>query len=124
MPHYFTLAEANQVVRQIQPLLSKILEIRQRVIERRPELIPVLQKLRGNGGSREASEMVDEFRQLEELVAQIQAQGAIVKDINRGLIDFPHWRDGREVYLCWQFGEEEILYWHEVDAGFAGRQAL
>lgn len=124
VPHYFTLAEANQVVRQIQPLLSKILEIRQRVIERRPELIPVLQKLRGNGGSREASEMVDEFRQLEELVAQIQAQGAIVKDINRGLIDFPHWRDGREVYLCWQFGEEEILYWHEVDAGFAGRQAL
>lgn len=124
MPHYFTLEEANEVVRQIQPLLSKILEIRQRVLEQRPDLIPILQKVRGNGGSRKASDLVDEFRRLEELVTQIQASGAIVKDINRGLIDFPHWRDGREVYLCWQFGEDEIRYWHEIDAGFAGRQPL
>lgn len=124
MPHYFTLEEANEVVRQIQPLLSKILEIRQRVLEQRTDLIPILQKVRGNGGSRKASDLVDEFRRLEELVTQIQASGAIVKDINRGLIDFPHWRDGREVYLCWQFGEDEIRYWHEIDAGFAGRQPL
>jgi hypothetical protein len=124
VPRYFSVEEANQVVRQIQPLLSKILEIRQRVLERRPELIPLLQKVRGNGGSRLASELVDEFRRLEELVEQIQASGAIVKDINQGLIDFPHWRDGREVYLCWQFGEDEIRYWHEIDAGYAGRQPL
>lgn len=124
MPRYFSVEEANQVVRQIQPLLSKILEIRQRVLERRPELIPLLQKVRGNGGNRQASELVDEFRRLEELVEQIQASGAIVKDINQGLIDFPHWRDGREVYLCWQFGEDEIRYWHEIDAGYAGRQPL
>lgn len=124
MPRYFSVEEANQVVRQIQPLLSKILEIRQRVLERRPELISLLQKVRGNGGNRQASELVDEFRRLEELVELIQASGAIVKDINQGLIDFPHWRDGREVYLCWQFGEDEIRYWHEIDAGYAGRQPL
>jgi hypothetical protein len=124
VPRYFSVEEANQVVRQIQPLLSKILEIRQRVLERRPELIPLLQKVRGNGGNRQASELVDEFRRLEELVELIQASGAIVKDINQGLIDFPHWRDGREVYLCWQFGEDEIRYWHELDAGYAGRQPL
>lgn len=124
MPRYFSVEEANQVVRQIQPLLSKILEIRQRVLERRPELIPLLQKVRGNGGNRQASELVDEFRRLEELVELIQASGAIVKDINQGLIDFPHWRDGREVYLCWQFGEDEIRYWHEIDTGYAGRQPL
>lgn len=124
MPRYFSVEEANQVVRQIQPLLSEILEIRQRVLERRPELIPLLQKVRGNGGNRQASELVNEFRRLEELVGLIQASGAIVKDINQGLIDFPHWRDGREVYLCWQFGEDEIRYWHEIDAGYAGRQPL
>lgn len=124
MPRYFSVVEANLVVRQIQPLLSEILEIRQRVLERRPELIPLLQKVRGNGGNRQASELVDEFRRLEELVELIQASGAIVKDINQGLIDFPHWRDGREVYLCWQFGEDEIRYWHEIDAGYAGRQPL
>jgi len=89
VPRYFSVEEANQVVRQIQPLLSKILEIRQRVLERRPELIPLLQKVRGNGGNRQASELVDEFRRLEELVELIQASGAIVKDINQGLIRFP-----------------------------------
>lgn len=124
MPRYFTVEEANQVVRQIQPLLSEILGIRQRILERRPELIPILQKVRGNGGNRQASELVNEFRRIEELVTEIQASGAIVKDINQGLIDFPHWRDGREVYLCWQFGEDEIRYWHEIDAGYAGRQPL
>lgn len=124
MPRYFSVEEANLVIRQIQPLLIEILEIRQRVLERRPELIPLLQKVRGNGGNRQASELVDEFRRLEELVELIQASGAIVKDINQGLIDFPHWRDGREVYLCWQFGEDEIRYWHEIDAGYAGRQPL
>ncbi len=124
MARYFTLEEANQVVRQIKPLLSRILQIRQSVLDRRPELIPILQKVKGNGGNRQVSELVDEFRQLEALVAEIQASGAIVKDINHGLIDFPHWREGREVYLCWQFGEDEIRYWHEVDAGFAGRQPL
>ncbi|RCK74830.1 MAG: hypothetical protein ANABAC_1547 [Anaerolineae bacterium] len=124
MPHYFSVEEANQVVRQIQPILSEILEIRQRVLERRPEIISLLQKVRGNGGNRQASELVDEFRRLEELIEVIQARGAIVKDINQGLIDFPHWRDGREVYLCWQFGEDEIRYWHEIDAGYAGRQPL
>ncbi|PWH14459.1 MAG: DUF2203 domain-containing protein [Anaerolineae bacterium] len=124
VPRYFTVEEANQVVRQIQPLLSEILGIRQRILERRPELIPILQKVRGNGGNRQASELVNEFRRIEELVTEIQASGAIVKDINQGLIDFPHWRDGREVYLCWQFGEDEIRYWHEIDAGYAGRQPL
>ncbi len=124
MPRYFTLEEANQVVLQIRPLLSKILEIRQTILEKRPDLLPFLQKVRGNGGSRQASELVNEFRRIEELVAQIQESGAIVKDINRGLIDFPHWREGREVYLCWQFGEDQIRYWHEIDAGFAGRQPL
>ncbi|MCS6906822.1 MAG: DUF2203 domain-containing protein [Anaerolineales bacterium] len=124
MPRYFTVEEANQVVRQIRPLLGEILKIRLKVLEKRPELIPILQKARGNGGGPIASEVVEDFRRLEALIASIQAQGAIVKDINHGLIDFPHWRDGREVYLCWQFGEDEIRYWHEIDAGFAGRQPL
>ncbi|MDE0506470.1 MAG: DUF2203 domain-containing protein [Candidatus Poribacteria bacterium] len=48
----------------------------------------------------------------------------MIKNIDPGLVDFPHLRDGREVYLCWQFGEDEIRYWHDVDAGFAGRQPL
>jgi hypothetical protein len=48
----------------------------------------------------------------------------LLKDIEQGLIDFPHLRDGREVYLCWRSGEKEIRYWHELDAGAVGRQLL
>jgi hypothetical protein len=54
----------------------------------------------------------------------IQELGAIVKDIDRGLVDFPALRDGEEVLLCWQLGEDEIRYWHGVDEGFAGRKKL
>lgn len=124
MARYFSVEEANRTVEQVRPLVKKILEIRQIVLSKRPDLIPVLQKIVGNGGNREASELVNEFQQLEALVRQIQATGALVKDVNIGLLDFPHLREGREVYLCWQYGEEKISFWHEVDAGFSGRQPL
>jgi hypothetical protein len=124
MARYFSVEEANRTVEQVRPLVKKILEIRQIVLSKRPDLIPVLQKIVGNGGNREASELVNEFQQLEALVRQIQATGALVKDVNIGLLDFPHLREGREVYLCWQYGEEKISFWHEVDVGFSGRQPL
>ena len=55
---------------------------------------------------------------------RIQDTGALIKDINIGLLDFPALRDGREVYLCWQYGEGDIAYWHEIDAGYEGRQPI
>jgi hypothetical protein len=48
----------------------------------------------------------------------------LIKDINTGLLDFLALKDGREVYLCWQYGEGDIAFWHEVDAGYAGRQPI
>jgi hypothetical protein len=57
-------------------------------------------------------------------VAELQGAGIVVRDAQRGLIDFPALRDGREVYLCWLSGEPRIEFWHEPDAGFAGRRPL
>jgi hypothetical protein len=94
------------------------------VLARRPDVWPVIEKAAGNGGSKAASEVEREFERLDGIVHSIQELGAVVKDMNTGLIDFPALREGREVYLCWRFGEAEILYWHETDAGFSGRQAL
>ena len=48
----------------------------------------------------------------------------VVRDIDRGLIDFPALHDGREVYLCWELGEERIGFWHELEAGYGGRRPL
>jgi hypothetical protein len=48
----------------------------------------------------------------------------LIKDVNLGLLDFPALKDGREVYFCWQYGEGEIAFWHEIEAGYAGRQPI
>ncbi len=124
MPRYFTVEQANEALKILKPLVQEMMEIRQSILERQPETWPALQKAVGNGGSKAASLMAQEFARLNDLARQIQSTGVLLKDINLGLLDFPSLRDGREVYLCWRYGEELIEYWHDVDAGYAGRQRL
>lgn len=124
MPRYFTLPEANAALTVIRPLMEEIQSIRQEILARQPEVWPVVERSAGNGGSQTASQMVREFERIDSLVHQIQATGAVFKDINLGLLDFPALKQDREVYLCWKHGEGEIAYWHEVEAGYAGRQTI
>lgn len=124
MKRYFTLDEANAAVDVIRPLMKEVLEIRQLILKRQPEVWPALEKAAGNGGSRLASELAYEFNRLDALIHEIQSTGPEIKDINTGLLDFLALREGREVYLCWRYGEEAVGYWHGLDAGFAGRQPV
>ena len=124
MARYFTIDEARSALENIRPLMEDIQAIRAKVLARQPADWPLVEKTAGNGGSREASRLVSEFERLDRLVHRIQETGAILKDLNLGLLDFPAWRQDHEVYLCWMYGEEELSFWHEIDAGFAGRQAL
>ena len=124
MPRYFTLQEANETLVTIRPLMDEVQSIRQKILAKQPEAWPAIEKSAGNGGNRALSNMVQDFEKLDALVHLIQDTGVLIKDINTGLLDFPALRDGREVYLCWQYGEGEIAFWHEVEAGFAGRQPI
>jgi hypothetical protein len=124
MPRYFTLQEANETLNLIRPLMDEIQQMRRRILEKQPEAWPAIQKSVGNGGNRALSNMVQDFDKLNALVHRIQEMDVLIKDINLGLLDFPALKDGREVYLCWQHGEGEIAFWHEVEAGFAGRQSI
>ena len=124
MPRYFTLQEASQTLESIRPLMDELQEIRQAILKNQPEDWPAIEKSAGNGGNRALSNMVQEFEKLDALVHQIQDTGVLIKDINLGLLDFPALKEGREVYLCWQYGEGDIAFWHEVEAGFAGRQPI
>ena len=124
MPHYFTLSEANETLKHIRPLMDAIQEIRQKILKNQPDAWPAIEKSAGNGGNRALSNMVQDFEKLDTLVHEIQDADVLIKDINLGLLDFPALKDGREVYLCWQYGEGEIAFWHEVEAGFAGRQSI
>jgi len=120
----FTIQEADAALSVIRPLLAEMLKIRQEILDAQPEIWPVVEKAAGNGGSKAANLVEQQFKRLDELIHQLQSSGAILKDINIGLVDFLSMRDGQEIYLCWQYGEEEIRYWHEIDSGFAGRELL
>ena len=124
MSQYFTLQEANETLNIIRPLMDEVQVIRQKILENQPEAWPAIEKSAGNGGNRALSNLVQEFEKLDALVHQIQDTGAQIKDINTGLLDFSALKNGREVYLCWQHGEDDIQYWHEIEAGFAGRQPI
>lgn len=121
---YFTVAEANALLPNVRPVMSAILVARQQIVDAQPEIWPVLEKAVGNGGSKKAGALVAQFDVIQKNVRVLQDLGITVKDINQGLVDFPAQRDGREVYLCWRYDEASITHWHEVDAGFAGRQPL
>ena len=124
MSQYFTLQQANQALKVIRPLMDEVQAIRRKILAKQPEAWPAIEKSAGNGGNRALSNMVEDFEKLDALIHQIQDIGAQIKDINTGLLDFSALKDGREVYLCWQHGEDEIQFWHEIEAGFAGRQPI
>ena len=124
MPRYFTLQEANETLTIIRPLMEEVQQIRKKILQNQPEAWPAIERSAGNGGNRALSNMVQDFERLDALIHRIQATDVLIKDINLGLLDFPALRNGREVYLCWQYGEGDIAFWHEVEAGFAGRQPI
>jgi hypothetical protein len=121
---YFTLAEARAALPQVKNLMHMAQTARQEILRLRPEVWPVLRKAASNGGSREAGELMLHFQRLETGIKGIMNMGITVKDVDEGLIDFLGKRNGREVYLCWKYGEDDIDYWHDLTTGFAGRQPI
>jgi hypothetical protein len=124
MPRYFTLEQANQTLETIRPMMEEIQSIRQTIMANQPEAWPAIERAAGNGGSHSASLLALDFEKLDDLVHAILDTGALIKDLDTGLLDFPALRKGHEVYLCWKLGESRIDYWHEIEAGFAGRQPI
>ena len=127
----FTLAEADALVPWLEQRFAAMQPLRDALAESQETLLALLQRRRSNGHSSSESEIAaaqDEAARLtgrlQEAVAEITRRGILVRDIGRGLVDFPSWRDGAVVYLCWQRGEPAIAWWHPTDTGFGGRQRL
>ena len=91
-------------------------------------LNPHIQKARDHaqqdGYSPYGVEYVEAVSHLMFLLQQVKEMGVILKDVDRGLCDFPYMKNGRVVYLCWHLGEEAIEFWHDIETGFAGREPL
>lgn len=121
---FFTVAEANALLPRLTALIDELRAAREAIRAARADLLPVLEAAVGNGGSRKAGEVLPYFERMERAILAIRDLGCELKDIDMGLVDFPALREGRVVYLCWRYGEDRLRYWHELDAGFAGRQLL
>lgn len=121
---YFTVEEANALLPEIKPLMAALLERRAKIVESRHQLADMIDDVSSNVGSPAASAMVLDFMAIEQLLGRIRAYGCQVKDLNVGLLDFLAEIDGREVYLCWRFGEERIEHYHDLHTGFMSRQRL
>ncbi len=122
----FTIQEANALLPSVRIILTKIQKAHRALSRFRDEARKAADAAEQGGGgivdgvayARILTEMTTEMTDLEGLGVQL-------KDFERGLIDFPSLRDGRVVLLCWQMGEgDELEWWHDVDAGFAGRTPL
>jgi hypothetical protein len=131
-PRTFTREEAEVLLPEVDRLLAEAQKLVETLATTEQEEQAAQWKPRANG--RVHLEPVGEVlesgrrsvaRQLRLLIERIQGMGIVVRDIRTGLIDFPSLREGRVVNLCWRRGEPlEIRFWHEIEAGFGGRQPL
>ena len=120
----FTLAEARSLISRLRPILEEVSEQWSRIKELHPEIQKARDKASFDGFSKFGVTYVESVSHLTFLLQQVKEMGVVVKDVDKGLCDFPYMRQGKVVYLCWQLGEESILYWHDIEAGFAGREPL
>lgn len=121
----FTLDEANRLIPEIRAKLLKLQDLYSRISSLRESAKAAASASEFGGGMEGGSAYVRTLYRVGKITTEIHDAGVQLKDYDRGLIDFPSMRGDRVVLLCWQLGEgDEIEWWHETDAGFAGRQPL
>ena len=120
----FSVEEANALLPELKSLLDEARVRRDAMREKGQDIQPILEAAPTTGGGKKGSEFgVDAYR-LHLSVGRITELGVVLKDLDSGLLDFPHSKEGRIVFLCWHPPEERVDYWHEVEDGYAGRQPL
>lgn len=118
---HFTREEANALLPQLTELLAQLREARDELTdveahEALGEAAPT------NGGGEEGRQVGIAFLEVRRLLETVEQAEIVLRDIDRGLVDFPALIDGREVYLCWELGEDEVGYWHDLEGGYGGRE--
>ena len=120
---HFTQEEANALLPQLTTLLTHLREAKDELTdaeahEALSDAAPT------NGGGEEGRQVGIAFLEVRRLLEIVERTGLVLRDIDRGLIDFPALMEGREVYLCWELGEDEVGHWHDLEGGYGGREPL
>ena len=120
---HFSREEADALLPQLTALLSQLQERKDELTdteahEALSEAAPT------NGGGEQGRQVGVAFLEVRRILETVERAGIVLRDIDRGLVDFPALMDGREVYLCWELGEDEVGYWHDLEGGYGGREPL
>jgi hypothetical protein len=120
---HYTVEQANAALEFVSERLERLRENRAQLDdeEARAALTEAGPSNGGGGPGRVVSEA---FVGLQRALGELQAMEIVLRDLERGLVDFPSLRGGEEIYLCWEEGEDEIAFWHDTESGYAGRQPL
>ena len=118
----FSLEQANKTLPLVRRIVADIVQVHKDASAKQVQL----EKLSTNSKQRTLleQEMETAHERFTKLVDELSAIGCELKDFQIGLVDFVGRHQGRDVYLCWKLGEEKIQFWHELDAGAAGRQPI
>jgi len=120
----FSLSEANLLIPQLQSHLATVQQRKAVLLRTREEVRKASANSSLGGGTSVGVQYLKSLQDISSNLRAIAELGVVVKDIDLGLCDFPHVRDGRIVYLCWKLGEKEIRWWHEVTSGYGDRCPL
>jgi len=120
---HFTRAEANALLPQLSALLDQLREAKDELTDAEAHEA-LADAAPANGGGDEGRQVGVAFLEVRKLLETLEQSGIVLRDIDRGLVDFPSLIEGREVYLCWELGEDEVGYWHDLDGGYGGREPL
>jgi hypothetical protein len=120
---HYTVAEARALLPRIRVWLDGL--------EKCADRLKILDKRVGSildegldAGGKPVNELIKTLAECRAVLMQFHRRQIQVKDLKKGLIDFPSLRDGREIFLCWERAEEDIEFWHDLETGFAGREPL
>jgi hypothetical protein len=127
----FTPQEANAALPELRPLVEAMVGAKRVLDEAQERRDVVGRRIAGNGGGIPPAELATVEHDVNEAatalaaaIGEVQALGVLVKDLDSGLVDFPAKRDGEDILLCWQLGEDEVAFWHGLEDGYAGRRPL
>jgi hypothetical protein len=127
----FTPREANSALDEVRPVAERLVALRARMRKLVAEQGRSVTEIGGNGAGYAATDLNTAQGELERLAGEVAAAvedldaiGVVVKDLDLGLLDFPGVRDGEEVELCWQVGEDAVSHWHPLEVGYRGRKPI
>jgi hypothetical protein len=120
---HFTREEANSLLPQLKPLLRQLRDAKDQLTDEEAHEA-LSEAAGGNGGGEEGRQVGVAVLEVRRLLETLEESGIVLRDIDRGLVDFPALMDDREILLCWELGEDEVSFWHDLASGYRGRQPL